>query len=252
MKWVKNMANVLKIMIALIFILLGGALLLENLDVYMFNFDEISIYLLAGFLLLVGLYLFLKGLQGFSGLFTGIFLVVYGLLILLGEQQIIDFEFDDVFNLWPLILIFFGLSLLGVTARTKEKMWMRKAKQQRKSLDEQSIGEDQLGGGWHVKPTHRSNLIGQQSFDFTDARFDEGETPFMLTGLAGEIVIILPKTLAVNLYAEVKAGEIRLFQQKTEGINKDMVYETENYDEAIYKLKLDIRLTSGSIRIIQS
>jgi lia operon protein LiaF len=251
-KWVKEMSNVLKTVMALMIILFGGVLLLENLDLYTFNLDDVFPYLLAGFLLLIGLYLFLKGLQGFSGLFTGVFLAVYGALVLLGQQNIIDFEFDDVFDLWPLILIFIGLSLLGVTAKVKEKMWKRKAKQQTTHQVKYSIGEDHQTGQWHVKPTHRSNLFGQQSFDFTDAILDEGETPFTLNGLAGEIVIILPDTLAVNLYAEVKAGEISLFQQKTEGINKEMGYETDNYNQSTHKLKLDIRLTSGSIRIIQA
>jgi len=246
------MSNVLKTVIALIVILFGGVLLLENLDVHTFNLDDVFPYLLAGFLLLVGLYLFFKGLQGFSGLFTGVFLAVYGTLVLLGQQNIIDFEFDDVFELWPLILIFIGLSLLGVTAKVKEKTWKRKARQQRGHQEKYSIGEDHQTGVWHVKPTHRSNLFGQQSFDFSDAMLEEGETPFTLNGLAGEIVIMLPDTLAVNLYAEVKAGEILLFQQKTEGINKEMVYETDGYNEATRKLKIDIRLTSGSIRIIQA
>ena len=93
------MSNVLKTVMAIIVILFGGVLLLENLDVYTFNLDDVFPYLLAGFLLLVGLYLFIKGLQGFSGLFTGVFLAVYGTLVLLGQQNIIDFEFDDVFEL---------------------------------------------------------------------------------------------------------------------------------------------------------
>lgn len=246
------MSNLLKTVSALIIILFGGLLLLENLDVYSFNLDDVFPYILASFLLLLGIYLFIKGLQGFSGLFTGVFLAVYGVLVFLGQQNLIDFDFDDVFDLWPLILIFIGFSLLGVTAKVKEKTWKRKARKQRPNNVKHSIGEDYQTGVWHVKPTHRSNLFGQQSFDFTDAKLEKGETPFTLTGLAGEIIIILPEGLAVNLYAEVKAGEIMLFQQKIEGINKEMVYETDNYDDAAHKLKLDIRLTSGSIRIIKA
>lgn len=246
------MSNLLKTVIALIIILSGSLLLLENLDVYAFNLDDVFPYILASFLFLLGIYLFIKGLQGFTGLFTGVFLAVYGVLVFLGQQNLIDFDFDDVFDLWPLILIFIGLSLLGVTSKVKEKMWKRQAKQRRTNQKKHSIGEEHHTGVWHVKPTHRSNLFGQQSFDFTDAKLEEGETPFTLTGLAGEFIIILPEEMAVNLYAEVMAGEIMLFQQKTEGINKEMVYETDNYTEATHKLKLNIRLKSGSVRIIKS
>lgn len=46
-----------------------------------------------------------------SKLFWGVFLIFAGLLIVLARLDILDYEFSNVIGLWPMFLIFWGLSL---------------------------------------------------------------------------------------------------------------------------------------------
>lgn len=50
-------------------------------------------------------------------LFWGLFFVAFGGLFLLQNLDIVDVDFSEVWQLWPIIIILFGLSLLSVKSR---------------------------------------------------------------------------------------------------------------------------------------
>jgi len=54
-----------------------------------------------------------------SNVIVGVFLVVLGILFLLRNFDLFDFNIGDVFRLWPIALIYVGVEMLPVEAKTR-------------------------------------------------------------------------------------------------------------------------------------
>ena len=103
-----------KWLLALFLILFGSVLLLRNLDII--STEIIDDFWAAWPLILVVLGLMMT-IQYFhpekhGSWKIGSFLIIFGGLLLAGNYDYIDFEFSDIWHLWPLIIIYIGASLL--------------------------------------------------------------------------------------------------------------------------------------------
>lgn len=108
----KHMRRVFSYFIAICFIWIGIMLIVNslNIDGFELNFGWTYIYplffVVAGAVLL-GSAVIRKG----GRWMIGTFLLIFGGLLLADRFGLVDFTFWNVFKLWPLILIFIGISL---------------------------------------------------------------------------------------------------------------------------------------------
>ncbi|MEC0303413.1 cell wall-active antibiotics response protein LiaF, partial [Terribacillus saccharophilus] len=157
--------------------------------------------------------------------------------------------------------IYFGFSLLrfgkkGTTRKSNVNIeWeagSKKKKNKKKYMKNHNyaIGEHRFESeGWTVEPTQVKNAVGEYYVDFTKALIPNDEIPFHIKGWAGEVRIILPDNVEFRLEALVKAGEINVFGELSEGINRSTYYETPGYADATRKLDIYVNYKAGRIRV---
>lgn len=92
-------------------------------------------------------------------------------------------------------------------------------------------------------------MAGDYFFDFTKAYIPEKEIPISVKSQAGDIHMIIPKHVPFRVYALVKAGEIDVVNQHVGGINRNLAFQTEDYDGADRRLDIYIKLSAGAVRI---
>ena len=117
---------------------------------------------------------------------------------------------------------------------------------------EQFVGDMRLGdSAWAPESGSYSVNIGDMNVNFTTAIFSEGETAIDLSCWVGEIIVIIPDDLPVDMEMETNVGEV-VFSGHAEksGITNNVIkYRSEGYDEAPTKLKLRASLNIGSIKV---
>lgn len=240
---------------AVLLISIGIVLLLINIDVISMEIKEMFLTYYPLVFIYFGLKWLLEAIvtKGTRrGWFIPILFIVFGTLLLMGNLEIITFSVGMVWKLWPVLLIYIGVRMF-----TKKRIFPRVIV---KKTNDDSLGDEikssfSIGDvkynqpNWHVKPLSLKNAIGDYYFDFSKAFIPEKETTIDISGWAGDVKLLMPEDVEFRLEAKVKAGDIKVFGDTADGINRSYVYETENYESAIKKLTLIISLKAGSIRV---
>lgn len=243
--------------IAMAIILLGVILVLENLGLPTWSIGDWWPYIYPTFFILVGFNWLYKSFKGLNGIWVPLFLIIFGSLLLLDRFDYIIFLFGDVYKLWPLILVFIGLSYLGIPRKRRMKIFYE-SNDPKMNVDKNNDREHVVIGdsdysktNWKVEPTNIWNIVGDHTMDFTKAFIPDQDTPITIHGLAGDIKIILPEHVDFSVRATVHAGEVFVLDQTSQGIKRTLMYETAGYEEATRKLTFNLKLNAGSIRVDQ-
>jgi len=103
------------LLVALIFIFIGGWLVASNMGLIDYSFGSIFLILIEGIIFLYGLWSIFQPL--FRGRkphwFMGLFGTAYGGLLLANALGYVTFHWGDLWRLWPLFLVYLGLEMLG-------------------------------------------------------------------------------------------------------------------------------------------
>lgn len=246
--------SLFRIFTAIALIGFGSLLILANFGIGQMSSGQLWSYIFPVLFIVIGLTLFIGFLtKRRSGWILGSFFTILGTLLLLGQIPSVDFTFtfSDVFKLWPLLIIYVGFSLIGLGKRGRK----RRVHIYTNGKDEQNWPMFSVGNyeykkdNWKVEPINLRNAAGDYYFDFTKAFVPEEEIPITVDSLAGDIQMIIPENLDFRVDAHVKAGSINVLGQTMDGINRSLVYETPNYEEAVKKLDIFLDLKAGSILI---
>ncbi|MHB1454012.1 MAG: cell wall-active antibiotics response protein LiaF [Saccharofermentanales bacterium] len=117
---------------------------------------------------------------------------------------------------------------------------------------EQFIGELRLGDKpWAPESSDYSVNIGDMNVNFTTAILQDGETVFHLTGWVGNMDILLPEELAVDIDATVNVGSVEFFgEEEQSGISRSNIkFCSDGYDTASKKIKIVASLNVGEISV---
>lgn len=238
---------------ALLFILLGVVLILENFEVNVFGTYSIWSFLLPVIIVFLGIQLVVDHFRrGYGGWMFGSFLIIFGTLLLLGYFDVIEFVFKDILKLWPLFIVYIGLSIMKPSRRRKRNKisYAGNTKSYKQHWKNYSIGDHEFKEpNWKAEPMELSGLAGDYYLDFTKAFIPEEEIPISIHSLAGDIRILVPESVDFRAEATVKAGEIDIVGNTGDGINRYVFYETPGYETATKKLDLYIDLKAGSVRV---
>lgn len=270
---------------ALAFLLVGAGvfLLLINLGILPLDMLEVWEYFYPlVFMALGGKWL----IDGFSsrrsrrrdshGWFWGLAFLTVGVLLLLNKAEVIVFTLRMAWQLWPLLLIYLGISIIGSRPKktsykingkcTEEYYSHRKSAKRSNGRDTDPDGQashdrpqgewrstksDCSGGAhfirslhydepnWTVDPMDIWQGVGDYHFDFSRAFIPEKETLIKLSGWVGDIDILLPGDVAFKVDAEANVGDINVLGHKQDGINPYVHYKSPDYDQAVRKLAFE-------------
>ncbi|MBB6454684.1 lia operon protein LiaF [Salirhabdus euzebyi] len=239
---------------------LGVFLILSNFGIISVEISELVSKNWPLLFVIIGLKWFIGGiLPGKNGSWTfGSFFIIYGLLVVLGKYDVLDFGFGDIWSLWPLLLIYIGFNSLLFAKGKGEKGKRVKiftvgnsssskdyGKNHKTFVGDQNFSEE----NWTVEPLQMWTGVGDYYFDFTKAYIPDAETPISIKGWVGDIRMLMPEHLAFQVVASVNVGEIQVVDKKSDGLKKEVVYQTPNYEDATKKLTINLQFQVGDIRI---
>lgn len=235
----------------------GIILLFVNLGVISLEIKELFVVSYPFMLLVYGLVALLQKQFGW-----GLFIVVFSSLLVMDRLDVIDFKFLDVWKLWPLFLIYFGVSML--IGKRKFKLIYQTELPSAKQLEDfqgtegnstkkirgASIGKVTFKEqNWAVEPMDLYNMVGEYFIDFSKGFIPDKETPIRVRGWVGEVKMLIPEGIPVKVNAVIGVGEVKLFDYAQEQIKHVIAYKSDDYDDAIRKLNITIELKIGSVRI---
>ncbi|MCP8615518.1 cell wall-active antibiotics response protein LiaF [Salirhabdus salicampi] len=246
-----------KMIVAILFILLGTTLLLSNIGIISVEIAGILSIFWPVVFLIVGIKLLFNRLRKRGGSWTvGSFLLIYGSLLLVGQFGTFTFAYSDVWRLWPLLFIYIGMNFLQFSKKKKESVRVVSVGNMNQSGSSTDYREKHFVGNqrftqenWKVEPMDLWSGVGDYRFDFTKAFIPEKETSITIRGWVGDIKMMVPEDLAFNIEATANVGDIQIIDQKAEGLNKYIMYETPDYGEASKKLKIKLDFQVGDIRV---
>ncbi|MEN1970249.1 cell wall-active antibiotics response protein LiaF [Lentibacillus sp. N15] len=241
-------------MFALGLIIVGMILVLDNIGLVEVQMDDYWGLIIPVLFMLLGVKLFIDDFKykGGSWIF-GSLLVIFGGLLLLGELAIINFSFSDITKLWPLLIIYIGYSIIKPTKKKYvhgkiKKKYVRDNMSYGKRIF--SVGDHEYKqSNWKVEPMNLKNAAGNCYMDFTKAFIPDKEIPITINNWAGDVQLLLPEHLPFRIDASVKVGDINVLDQKVDGINRHIFYESSDYDAAVRKLDINVKLKAGDIRV---
>ncbi|GAB3790139.1 cell wall-active antibiotics response protein LiaF [Virgibacillus kimchii] len=248
------MRRFIRYFLAIFLVVVGIVLVLTNLGLVEYDFSTVWAYIYPVFFVVIGSKWLIDYLKRQGGTWVfGSFFLIFGTLLLLDRFDVISFVFRDVLKLWPLLIVYIGFMIFGVSSNRVVVLKNNGGKKAYYSPSKSFVGSHEYNSpNWKVEPMNISNMAGDYYFDFTKAFIPEEKIPIMINSLAGDVNIILPENVDFRVDASVKAGEIEIVGQRQDGIQRSLQYETVNYDTAIQKIDFTIKLKAGSIRIDQA
>lgn len=251
------MKKFIQFLVAGLIIVIGVVLILDNLGFETINMENAWGLIFPVIFILLGGMLVVKSIRRKnSGWVWGLFFITYGALLLLGHYDYLEFTFKDLIKLWPVIIIYTGVIILGHTIFKKPYIYYvkpnKKDKKHYKKYSKFSVGDHEYNQpNWKVEPMELSNLAGDFYLDFTKAFIPEEEIPISIDALAGDVHILIPTDVEFRVNASVSAGEINVVGQNVGGVGRTLQYETVGYETATRKLNLTLKLKAGDIRVDQ-
>ncbi len=195
--------------------------------------------------------------RGAGGTLVYLLVLLLAALIQLSALHIGHFDAGTIF--WAIVVIAFAFEVLrGPNWRSDwrrgwRRDWRRDWRQGwRYGIGDVDVDVDATVGANHGRRLHHEgHLIGDLRLDLSQVHLEDGETPFELNALIGDITVLVPTDLAVSVVAEVTVGDIRIFRQTADGIGRRLTYETPGYDAAPRKVRIMAHLLIGDITVQQ-
>ena len=190
-----------------------------------------------------------------SELFWGVLLITLGVVFLLAKLDIMDIgDFFRIF--WPVILIAVGLRLI---LKRNAAAMASGSQENLTPSDAQTVKYSKMFGDVKLRFESQdfnggssSTMIGEIALDLSQSNIKSGEKILRLSGVIGEISVLLPKTLKVSVKANVTIGDIKILDTTDDGFFINRTYQSEGYETAKKKLNISISQVIGDIEIMRS
>ncbi|WP_052302396.1 cell wall-active antibiotics response protein LiaF [Bacillus sp. SG-1] len=248
-----------------ILLMTGVVLLLINIGVISLEIKQLFVIFIPLLILLQGLKWMVNSIKWRRSIkFTfGLFLFIYGGLLILDTFDAVSFSYGEWWKLWPVSLMGFAFMVLWKKSQMTlpgEDSFDRETKGKKKTLKSEKkrvkvkrgyiVGDVKFNQpNWPLESMRLYNMIGNYYFDISKAYIPEGETPIHLKGWVGDVKMLIPEDIPVDIRVEGSVGDIKIFGQKSADIKPNLTYRSPGYDEAEKKLKIMIEFSIGSVRI---
>ncbi len=195
----------------------------------------------------LGLFGIVNRLVGRGDAFIPVAVLVAAAAIMAGHLHI------GHINGWTLVwaggILFIGLEILAPNMRRRRRGGSHWGVGDLNIGPEITIESDRprrRGGGTQH---HLNHAIGDLRLDLSDMQLPPGESTWFVSALIGEVTVLVPEGLAVDIEAQVRVGEIRLFHQQADGFARNMVFTSPGYADAEQKVNIRASLLVGEITV---
>lgn len=197
-----------------------------------------------------------------SKLFWGLLTLAIGIVLQGNKLDYFQITASQFWSwLWPVLIIYFGLTLLFnrksnlvVIDMSKEENEVALSKKKKKrthgSKQKQLIGDINIGSTpWLLDDLDMWVGVGDISIDLTTAILKEGINNIDLSGWVGDIKVIVPNDVATEVNVDVKLGDVNIFNNRQSGTNRKVSYRSEDYEYAEKKILVSISMSIGDIKV---
>ncbi|MFN7251802.1 MAG: cell wall-active antibiotics response protein LiaF [Anaerobacillus sp.] len=265
-----------KKMIGLLILTLGLLFLLSNLGVVELNIGTF----ISTFWPLIIIYLGLRqvfrgviyfgrklrdGQWRFNKVFWGMFILAIGIVLQGNKLDYFSISSGQFWSwTWPVFIIYFGLSIIfnrgsdlivvdlsnKYDGEDRKEFLANKKRSSFSSVNKTLIGDIHLGKTpWQIEDLETWVGIGDISVDLSTAMLKDGENRIEFSGVIGDVKILVPDSLPVKINAEVKLGDVKIFENKQSGTSRFVSYESENFSVADKKVSIFIKLSIGDVKV---
>jgi predicted membrane protein len=171
-------------------------------------------------------------------LVIGGLILLYGLLLLIGE--IFHIRFGKL--CWPVVLILVGLFLI----------FLPRLYASRPGFQLNIFPDIHRRGAWKLQPEELLVFVGDVDLDLTQAEIPPGETAIRVYGFVGDIDLIVPPEVGVQVASTAFVSDARLWQQKQSRFISTLEQSSPNYTQAERKVRLETYLFVSDLKVDQA
>jgi lia operon protein LiaF len=201
-----------------------------------------------------------------SGSFWGALLLVLGVLFLLENMGVLSVQ-DVIRQFWPLLIILAGVRLL-MTDRGGQETPPRKRSSKAEvtvhrvagdvheefsadTFEAESVFGDQslVCTSATCKWVTSSSVIGDIRLDLRGMRPFEGECVVRLSGVIGDLKVLLPSGIPVAIGAHSLLGCVEANGEHHDGFSSTCKYRSEGYDRTVQRLHIQLSSVLGDITV---
>jgi hypothetical protein len=187
---------------------------------------------------------------------TGALLVVVGGLWLLDAIDVLELRAAMVL---PVVLAVIGLALIiGAFDGPHTGLVVAGVFVSIAVLAAAAAPPDAFHGGIgerDIRVTDQANLapsydvgIGEMRLDLGDLEMTQSDAVDVTVG-AGDLTILLPPDVPVDIDASVGAGQVNLLGETSDGLSVNRTYTSDGFESAAVRLTLDLDVAAGNIRV---
>ncbi len=176
-------------------------------------------------------------------LFCALCLIVLGLLLLAANLGLFVLNWNA---LWALMLVVFGGWMIW-RAFQPARSWT--------SSSSVSFGFGDYRpdlAGKEIRRESFSHGFGDFDLDLTRAIIPEGQSTVRASHGFGDLKVIVPRDLAVQVKASAGFGDVTVFGQRAEGIGPHLDFKSDDYATAPHKLDVEASIGFGDVKVIRA
>ena len=189
-----------------------------------------------------------------NALYLGGLFIVLGILFLLNNARIIRFDF--IFeNFWALLLIGVGALIIYKSSKKgADTVHTVVGDRSESSRDDYVTSSNTFGDlklsldSQSFKGGKLQVTFGELHVNLAKIQLDEGQNVLHLNVTFGEIAVTLPADMPVRITASNVGGDIKLFDQKWDGLNRRASWQSSSYDSSDRKLDIVCNIVFGDIK----
>lgn len=170
-------------------------------------------------------------------IFWGIVFIVAGLVFLASSLL----KIDAGRICWPV-----GLVILGIWLLTRPRLvgpnWV---------VNQTFVGDLRRRGTFPVKDEEFASFVGDVDLDLTQADLPIGETHYRTFGFVGDVKMILPASVGLDVSATGFVVDTTILGSKMTHILEPVHFTSENYETAEKKVRLETSYFVGNTKIKQ-
>ena len=186
-------------------------------------------------------------------------LIILGILFLLDNLGVANFG-EMISTYWPIILILIGLRMFlrygRHTSDTTDAPNISMGSATTLESSVSTVHNSNTFGDIDLKFSSKefrggsiSNTFGDMNIDLADIQLAEGEQTLKLDGVFGDLHVLVPKDIEINVSTHSVFGDVRALGTVKTGFGQQISYSTPNYPGATKKLRIVSNQVFGDVRI---
>ncbi len=216
----------------------------------------------------------MSGRRESGAYFAGFLLILLGVIFLLQNLGYMSFG-ELLSRYWPLILVAIGVKMLFDRREKPDRGRSRYHESAGDTSETERDASREPGPGWggstadfsggtshsnvfgdirlrfdgkKIDSFNVNNVFGDIDLDFTRAEF-ENEARIKISGVFGDARVWLPKGVAAVVKASCLAGGCQIFDERQDGVLKNVTFRTPEADSGQPLVNLEISVQFGDIRV---